>query len=270
VCRLKKNMQAVFGDILGFLTPKDVHKVRQVCKKWQLQKARWQTLNLAKYAVTFGAGLGMCFSRTLRSLKLSDRRLSFLDEPHDSPPLLDSHKILDKDLLFLSKLAGLETLTLCDCNSITDAGIAHLALSNLQSLDVSQCKQIRQIVRLPTSLQELAFDHATDSSLACVAALTNLRVLRMPHGKMTDAGLAHIVCLPKLSHLDLLNCAELTDAGMAHVATLPKLHFLILSYCSKVTDAGLFEVAQMKLWRIKFEGCGTHVGYKYFNRSIIG
>lgn len=264
-------MLAVFGDILGFLTPKDVHKVRQVCKKWQVQKARWQTLNLAKYAVTFEAGLGMCFSRTLRWLKLSDRRLSFLDEPHDSPPLLDSHKILDKDLLFLSKLAGLDTLILCDCNSITDAGVAHLAaLSNLESLDVSQCKQIRQIVRLPTSLRELAFDHATDSSLACVAALVNLRVLRMPHGKMTDAGLAHIAGLLNLWQLDLFNCAEVTDAGMAHVATLPKLRFLILSYCSKVTDAGLFEVAQMKLWRIKFDGCGTDVGYKYFNRSIIG
>lgn len=254
-------MQALSGDILGFLTPRDVHNVRQVCNKWRLKKARWQTLNLSKYAVSFGSGLGMCYSRALRSLKLSDHRLSFLDEPHDSPPLLDSHKITDNDLLFVSTLAGLRTLTLCDCNSITDAGVAHLAaLENLESLGVSQCIQITQFVRLPTSLQELAFDRATDSSLACVATLANLRVLRLPHGKMTDAGLAHIAGLPNLWQLDLFNCAEVTDAGMVHVATLPKLRFLILSYCAKVSDSGLLLIAQMKLWGLKLDGCGTH-GY---------
>lgn len=85
---------------------------------------------------------------------------------------------------------------------------------------------------------QLVGDEITDEHLAKLPPLANQLVwLNLAGSKITDAGLAHIAKLPKLTKLHLENTA-VSDEGLKHLANLEHLEYLNL-YNTKVSDAGL-------------------------------
>lgn len=84
---------------------------------------------------------------------------------------------------------------------------------------------------------ELTVQSANDSTLNYVAALTDVKVLRLGNSRITDDGLVNLRGLHYLEELWLGN-TRVTDAGLAHLEVLPHLRDLSLAN-TRVTDAGL-------------------------------
>ncbi len=82
----------------------------------------------------------------------------------------------------------------------------------------------------------LANTKVTDSGLAPIAQLKNLRRLHLEKTQVTDAGLTNIKGLTNLDYLNLYG-TNVTDAGIAQLAGLKNLKELYV-WQSKVTDAG--------------------------------
>jgi hypothetical protein len=130
-------------------------------------------------------------------------------------------------LAHLSRLCALEKLFTWpapgerELRGITDAGIRHLSgLSNLEELTV--------------------FNSAlTDKSLASVARLVNLKVLRFTFGvfQFSPDALAKLKPLRNLKELDLEG-SGVPDAGLYHLAELPNLTQLLLAIDSPLVKHG--------------------------------
>lgn len=86
--------------------------------------------------------------------------------------------------------------------------------------------------------------HLTDDDMEHFEALTELRVLRLPEGRMTDAGLAKLKGLTRLTDLEL-SCTPITDQGLAHLSGLVNLKHLRLQD-TEVKDEGLAHLKNMK------------------------
>jgi WD40 repeat protein/thiol-disulfide isomerase/thioredoxin len=96
-------------------------------------------------------------------------------------------------------------------------------------------------------LQSLVLDQPiTDAGLAQLQNLPKLTSLELgPATKVTDAGLAQLQKnLPSLQSLSL-NGSKISDAGLAHLQGLPKLNSLGLGPATKVTDAGLAQLEKL-------------------------
>ena len=84
----------------------------------------------------------------------------------------------------------------------------------------------------------------TDAGLQKLLLLTKLKSLGLDETQITDAGLAALEKLPALEELLLAN-TQIGDAGIEHLLRLPKLKRLRLSG-TKVTDAGAARLATLK------------------------
>ena len=84
----------------------------------------------------------------------------------------------------------------------------------------------------------------TDTGLAHLENLFNLRSLAVRGTEITDAGLAHLAGLENLEELDL-GINRLSDAGLVHLKGLKSLRKLRLS-ATNITDAGLVQLEAMK------------------------
>ncbi|MDB5294111.1 MAG: hypothetical protein JWO31_94 [Phycisphaerales bacterium] len=102
---------------------------------------------------------------------------------------------------------------------------------------------------------------ATDAELALVAKLPKVTQLDLHNTAVTDAGLAAVEPLAGLARLHL-NGTGVTDAGLAHLAKLADLEYLNL-YNTAVTDDGLKQLAGLKklkrvyLWQTKVTDGGA-------------
>ena len=106
-------------------------------------------------------------------------------------------------------LTTLQSFPTCNCENITDAGLAHLkGLTKLQTLDISDCKNI------------------TDAGLVHLEDLTNLETLDLMETQTTDSvvaelqkALPNIETWPKLFQNLRASCStELAQEFPAHVA----------------------------------------------------
>jgi mono/diheme cytochrome c family protein len=86
----------------------------------------------------------------------------------------------------------------------------------------------------------LAGTKVTDSGLAAVEPLTNLRKLHLERTQITDAALAHLKGLANLGYLNLYS-TSITDAGVAQLAGLKNLKTIYL-WQTKVTPSGAEEL----------------------------
>jgi hypothetical protein len=82
----------------------------------------------------------------------------------------------------------------------------------------------------------LAETQVTDSGLAQISSLSNLRTLHLEKTKIGDAGLIHLASLENLEYLNLYE-SQVGDAGLAHLEGLENLKKIYL-WKSNVTDAG--------------------------------
>jgi Leucine-rich repeat (LRR) protein len=83
-----------------------------------------------------------------------------------------------------------------------------------------------------------------DNALAQIAKTQTLRILNLPHGEFTDAGLANLKQLPNLVQLRF-GSPQVTDAGIASLAEFPallRLHLIDVP----ITGAGLKSLAKIE------------------------
>ncbi len=115
-------------------------------------------------------------------------------------------------------LPKLRELEIGSTTKITAAGLAHLAeLTGLEKLSLSSLNQTGE------GLGDEALQH--------VVGLKSLRELRLNECGTTDAGIRRLEGLPQLTQLDVYQEGRLTDAAIASIATLKRLtHLRLTSY----------------------------------------
>ncbi len=86
--------------------------------------------------------------------------------------------------------------------------------------------------------------HVTDDGLRTVAALPQLRELRL-NCHITGSGVPALKALPELTSLDFVCSPELTDAALENFKDLPKLKSLRLVATPNVTDSGVKTLADI-------------------------
>jgi hypothetical protein len=77
-----------------------------------------------------------------------------------------------------------------------------------------------------------------EKAIVNLSTLTQLEVLELSGGPVTDNDLTQLLVLSNLRTLCLTNCGEITDHGLIHLAALANLQELHLTGCDKITDDG--------------------------------
>lgn len=149
----------------------------------------------------------------------------------------------------IGRLRQVETLITYPA-TITDAGMAHLRwLTGLRKLQVTTRRASPASVANLAGLTRLGILRlygipVTDDGLDALARMDELRELVLDSRRITDVGvIRHIARLPALESL-ALHSPGITDAGVAHLAGLRKLRELDLS-ATRVTDAGLTHLLEL-------------------------
>lgn len=158
--------------------------------------------------------------------------------------LFDCNQMSDAALQHLSHLSLLRHLQLDRCLLVTNAGLLHVArLSSLQSLTFGKCPRITdeglQHLSALSALQSLGL---SGSLLVVGSSLTftmpNLSSLTSLSGCFNDAGLAALTHLTGLQSLDIAGSEQVTGEGLQHVARLSGLRRLSLQNCIGIGGSG--------------------------------
>jgi Leucine-rich repeat (LRR) protein len=108
----------------------------------------------------------------------------------------------------IAEAQGLTTLAMRN-TLINDSGIEQLSgLNALRIIDL----------RLSSLL--------TDAAMETLAAMPELRAVRLSGVNVTDAGVARLLSLPNLTELDLRNCRKVTKAGIEQIGEKRSLRVL--------------------------------------------
>ena len=161
-------------------------------------------------------------------------------------------KITDATLEFLSGVPSLEWLDI-GWAQITDTGLGHLAaLTNLRHLAMGGNKLTDtslQFLRQTPQIEylDLGGTQRTDSGLwslqlseigmQSVAAVTELRELRLSGTAVTGRGLALLASLPKLERLNLQACKKLQDDAAPVLSRFTHLKSLDLKDSAMTPEA---------------------------------
>ena len=178
----------------------------------------------------------------LRNLK-GLTRLKLLD--------LNGCPVGDDGLAEIGDISSIEELGLWGSGPVTDKGFQYLAgMIHLKSLNIGytgiETITGAGLVHLKdlTELEDLGLNilhKLEDRHLANVSGLIKLRALHLGFcTSITDAGLDHIVHLPKLHRLDLSE-TQVTDTGLQKLKTLTTLKELEIKK-AKITDSGVAEL----------------------------
>lgn len=119
---------------------------------------------------------------------------------------------------------------------------------------------VKQYVGLdPIPLLDLSYSDVTDAGLAHLRPLRRLTGLNLAGcERITDLGLAHLTALRRLKTLNLSRCPQITDKGMLHLRTLIRLNELDLSRCPQITDEGIKHLgALLRLTSLDLSGTGV-------------
>ena len=131
-------------------------------------------------------------------------------------------RISDDGLLSLAPLSQLQSLLLCGCILITDAGVAAALTGkpHMRKLGMSMCVRV------------------TDAGLGELAAMTDLESLDIAGLGVTDVTIARVAKLPRLKFLYLRCCEEITDEGMKALGGLRRLELVDIGGCSRISNEG--------------------------------
>jgi N-acyl-D-amino-acid deacylase len=129
--------------------------------------------------------------------------------------------ISDSDVSSLSKATQLHDLDL-SYTDLTDAGMTHLQLPNIQRLDLTSTE-------------------IGDSGLKVLSSLPALKHLLISYGRYTDKGVVHLAALKSLETIEMAR-TRVTDAGLETLMALKGLRSINLDYTS-VSDKGVIKLA---------------------------
>jgi hypothetical protein len=154
--------------------------------------------------------------------------------------LVDQAPITAAQLAELPALKGRLTQLMVDAGGVSDATLD--SISQLQSL---VHLRLRECPISDQGLEKLA-----------AAGLPELQILNIPHGKITAAGIVHLLAFPKLTQLRL-GGSQIDDRAIDEIARLPKLRSLhligpnlsdaALSKLSNVSQLGSFYLDDCRL-----------------------
>lgn len=138
-------------------------------------------------------------------------------------------------------------------SSITDAAFARM--SRLRVLDVSHCYHLTDAAfdhDCFASLEVLVLERCSQEGLtdAAFRKLHNLKKLCMWHVNQEGVTDAAFKSMPRLTELDVSECAQLTGAFFAH---LPRLAVLNITRCRAIVDAS-FAFLPVTLTKLCMEG----------------
>jgi hypothetical protein len=188
-------------------------------------------LQLDRRRACFPAAATWDLSRNIGESYLDD------DPVWESQPYLHC-RTLDISGNFLSGAVfaffpNLHTLRMAGCDGISEDAVARL--SDLQALDISECRHISAavLVRWPL-LRELGVMRCAQMTDSALSLLHNLRKLNISFcPQLTDAALS---AKPLLADLNVQQCPGITDDGLTRFPNLRKLN---ISGCERLTDAAL-------------------------------
>jgi hypothetical protein len=160
----------------------------------------------------------------------------------------------------LGDIGRLESLTCLEINAagLTTSGLKPLnSLTRLRKLKISDITPDEAYLDLSglVNLKQLTLgtvhrgEPLRDQDLAFLPKLTNLEWFQMNLHGISDAGLAHVAGLTRLTRLSIGD--QLTDAGLAHLAGMKQLENLGIA--GDFTDEGLLRLQDnLKLSVLRF------------------
>ena len=146
---------------------------------------------------------------------------------------IDATYITNDGLAHLSNLGNLKKLSLRDINSVSDAGLKHLAgLTSLEALILPYTISDNGLAYLNNlaKLKELDLQNAniTDAGLVHLKTLKSLEILDLSGTRISHEGLVHLIHLTKLKTLNLYGTRmTVNDRGLSHLNKLTALELLI-------------------------------------------
>lgn len=182
--------------------------------------------------------------------------------------------LTDYEMDLLGELP-LTRLDLSGCSQITDVGLQFLHGLLLEDLDLGGCRRLTPaglahlrgmpLRRLVLSKCCNIFGSPAPEELAPLAAMP-LTDLDLAWSCLSDAGLAALRGLP-LTRLSLYFCIRLSDAGLEALEGMP-LRVLNLTVVSNLTGAGLRALRCASLTDLNLTGCFkvTDAGMTLFSR----
>lgn len=170
----------------------------------------------ADFLKTFEAGWTRDAQKRLivsceRTVK-TDEMLEYLaNVPNVQSVVLNDTNVTDDGLRHLSKVPGVELLSIGIGRGVTDAGIEHLAAM----------KDLKDLALVGTRV--------TDSGIEKLDKIGGIE--RLCLSSVSDTGLSHLDKLPKLRRLELIN-ADITHVGVEYLKGMHRLKSLSLVRCN--------------------------------------
>lgn len=150
------------------------------------------------------------------------------------------------DMIYLYQLPDLKAVQVPNVNGNVDFSLLD-EMTNLVALDLANGRQSDSSLYHLKSLRNLKSLYlgwgVTDTGLATISCLTNLKMLYLAHTSVTDEGLAYLTELDNLEILILGGIrptteTHITDRGLTYLAKLSNLRELYLG-CSDINGSGL-------------------------------
>jgi Leucine Rich repeat len=141
-----------------------------------------------------------------------------------------------------------------DKSEVTDKSLIHLRKTAKNLTHVAFERRVRisgkelgQLLKACPSIRdlELGGPEVTDETMSALSEGKSLTNLTLFESNITDKGLKRLKHCENLRDLSLFGCSKITDAGIAHVVQLPKLYGLILMD-TKITNNGLATFGSIK------------------------
>ncbi|KAH9624889.1 hypothetical protein KSS87_018373, partial [Heliosperma pusillum] len=139
-------------------------------------------------------------------------------------------RFTDREAIAISGVVGLRELRMDKCFSVTDVGLAQIAVGcvGLEKLSLKWCLEITDI----------------GVELLCNKCLC-LKFLDISSLKITSVSLGWIASLQMLESLVMVGCTSVDDDGLNLLANgCPSLKAVDMSRCDNITSAGLCSVAR--------------------------
>lgn len=222
------NKDAVLA-VFRYLGMKDLVNCTLVCRTWarySIDPSLWKSINMKH-----------CTMKAVHLTAIVRRQPEKL--------ILDWSDINKMQLAWLlSRLPQLRTLSLEGCSWASIRALRSCSCPPLQTLNLSFVISLND-----ASLQEI-LESPTDSRPGLIdktSRLKHLKNLSLAGCDISDDGIKYIVqYLPDLETLDLSSHGRLTDAGVAHLASLTTLTSVNLSNCKLLTETTLDHLTKCK------------------------
>ena len=155
----------------------------------------------------------------------------------------------------IANLTNLQSLDISECNKLESDDLRPIAnLTNLQSLDISGCYRLKSDALKPianlTNLQSLDISgcHELGSdALRHIANLINLQSLNISNCyNLKWYALMYIENLINLKSLNISGCSQLNGDALKYIANLTELQSLDIAWCTQLESDALKHLVNLK------------------------